>query len=367
MNKFFSQLHTDAEKIRLTDAERAQMRGRLLATMDAHAAPAVSPYFSLLSFVSARAFVPALALLLVVGSATAYAAEGSLPGDILYPVKVGISEPVRGALAVSDESKAAVHAEFAERRLIEAETLAAKGVLTVEAKQQLEESFERHADEVDRIVEKIEEAGVIATTDISASFASNIAAHHQVIAELGDESDNAETKRESRAFASKVASRKILARSGHSAGAIAMQMNVSQEFAVKAVAARSTITAEDSAAQKTNDPGHAVAAERIGAKALAALVEAETALGTLQDTLGASTTESVQQKITDIRTRIDGVDAESGAAAQIVMEGALSDAVKLRAFLEVQNTVKSKVFRTFIENTVPDAPIKNPAGLPISL
>jgi hypothetical protein len=77
-----------------------------------------------------------LALVLIVGvgggTSLSYASENSLPGDTLYTFKVNVSEPMRGVLAVSKESKATFHADLIVKRVGEAKTLKETGELTPE-------------------------------------------------------------------------------------------------------------------------------------------------------------------------------------------------------------------------------------------
>lgn len=64
--------------------------------------------------------------LAAVGGGTAYASQGSLPGDALYPVKLG-TEQVRMALPGDDAGKAERALTFADRRVEEIVDLAAEG------------------------------------------------------------------------------------------------------------------------------------------------------------------------------------------------------------------------------------------------
>lgn len=56
-------------------------------------------------FISMRLFpMPVFVLLLAVlmGRGTAFAAEGALPGEPLYPIKIYVNEEVRAAFIVGD-------------------------------------------------------------------------------------------------------------------------------------------------------------------------------------------------------------------------------------------------------------------------
>ena len=59
-------------------------------------------------------------LLVSAGGGVSIAAEGALPGDGLYPVKISINEKVVAAFSVSVDAAANWEARLAERRLEEA-------------------------------------------------------------------------------------------------------------------------------------------------------------------------------------------------------------------------------------------------------
>ena len=60
------------------------------------------------------------------GGGTAYASQGSLPGDVLYPVKLG-TEQVRQVLATNDTAKAELYLTFANSRVEEMTALVERG------------------------------------------------------------------------------------------------------------------------------------------------------------------------------------------------------------------------------------------------
>lgn len=116
-----------------------------------------------------------LIVALVLGGGTAFAAEATVPGDVLYPVKIHVNEEVRSAFAVSDEAEARLQAEFAAERLKEAEELAGRHKLDAEARADLETRFTGHANDADTHMEKMkqkhdeENAGVI-EADLDATL-----------------------------------------------------------------------------------------------------------------------------------------------------------------------------------------------------
>lgn len=91
--------------------------------------------------------------------ATSVAAEGALPGDILYPIKVNVNESIRDALAVSDKAQAEWDARVAERRVEEVVTLAAKGKLTAETQERISIKFEERAQKADALLVRLADSG----------------------------------------------------------------------------------------------------------------------------------------------------------------------------------------------------------------
>lgn len=69
---------------------------------------------------SSLALIVAIVMLtlLAAGATTAYASQGSLPDDALYPVKTGV-ENLQLALTLSPEARAALHLKLAQRRIDE--------------------------------------------------------------------------------------------------------------------------------------------------------------------------------------------------------------------------------------------------------
>ncbi len=69
-------------------------------------------------------------ILLTLSGGLSYIAKSALPGDMLYPVKTGIDEPIEEALAFGPEAKSAVHVSHALERLSEIAQLQSAGKLS---------------------------------------------------------------------------------------------------------------------------------------------------------------------------------------------------------------------------------------------
>lgn len=98
-----------------------------------------------------------IALFITVSGASALAAQGSVPGDVLYPYKIHVNENVRALFAVSDESKAKLALELAKERLQEAEALASEGKLNAEANSYLQSEFKSELKKHEDTLVKIKE------------------------------------------------------------------------------------------------------------------------------------------------------------------------------------------------------------------
>jgi len=68
----------------------------------------------------------AIALCLLVGGSAAYASAGALPGDLLYPIKTHLVEPLRLAISPDNARHTALHLTFATTRIQEIDALWAK-------------------------------------------------------------------------------------------------------------------------------------------------------------------------------------------------------------------------------------------------
>ena len=98
-----------------------------------------------------------LLFLVVVGVGATVTANSALPGDVLYPVKVGFNEKVKEVLAFSDQSKLKLNISLAELRLQEVEQLAVKGTITSNNQAQLNDNFKKYADKVSTYMGKLEQ------------------------------------------------------------------------------------------------------------------------------------------------------------------------------------------------------------------
>ena len=197
MEQFFRK----SKEVKLSPEEKEMVKQNLISFMETnpvgYGRPSAIPAFGRFGIIL-RNLRPVVALGLIavlLGGTTSYAAEGSLPGDLLYPVKVNINESVQVWLATSDEAKARLGANLAEKRLEEAEALAAEGRLNAEVRANIEFRFEEHAKSFDKSAKKIEaREDTKASAEFYSDFEASLRAHERILSQLGYEKD--ETKHE---------------------------------------------------------------------------------------------------------------------------------------------------------------------------
>ncbi len=188
----FKEIIKKAEGVRLTKNEKAEMRAHLQAfvrgktVLDEVAGRQVLAEKSLgFRFIKPMPILASLVLAAVLGGGVSFAAENSLPGDALYPVKLYLNEEVRAVLATSVEAKAGWEARRAERRLEEAEKLAADGRLEAGQQARIEKNFERHAEKTQASIAKLEaEADVRAAAELSSRLETSLEAHSRILDRL---------------------------------------------------------------------------------------------------------------------------------------------------------------------------------------
>ncbi len=151
MKRFSEQLKRKADGLRLSSAEKHELRSRLLSYMEYHPIPGAAKQsrvpsrlsvFASNFYIARASGVFAIFILAIVP----ILAENAVPGDVLYPVKVRINEEVQSTLARSPYAKVEWETERLERRLAEARLLANEGKLTPEVEAEVAEAVREHSE-----------------------------------------------------------------------------------------------------------------------------------------------------------------------------------------------------------------------------
>lgn len=114
---------------------------------------------------SARSFVGAIILVVVlVGSGTSFAAQGALPGDLLYPILVNLNEGVRSIL-LSDSARSSYEVERIQTRVEEIKKLVEQNRLSDDLRNKISDQVNTHISTVKKEVESLTKKG-----DLKSAF-----------------------------------------------------------------------------------------------------------------------------------------------------------------------------------------------------
>lgn len=150
-NKQFKKGIQDIKKTSLSETEKGSMLARLTEytvlnpVSDCPRNILSSVFFQIRQFKSAYAFA-VLALLIIVGGNISYAAAQSLPGDLLYPIKIHVNEKIQGVLKVTPKATAKWEQKKIENRLDEVKTLVEKGEFDTKKREQVEKEVKKNVD-----------------------------------------------------------------------------------------------------------------------------------------------------------------------------------------------------------------------------
>lgn len=187
--------------IKLSDSSRTRMKETLLTYARFHTvedavrvgedsrsigeASGDASFISQLFTLRLQHMAIALLIALMIGGGTTYAAEGALPGDFLYPVKVEFNENVESAFAFTNSSEAKLQADLAKERLMEAEQLATKGELSAEVSSDIRARLSEHYTEATDLSNKAEIEGDVETAAaVRASLLTTLRASVGVLTNL---------------------------------------------------------------------------------------------------------------------------------------------------------------------------------------
>lgn len=184
-------IYDKAKKIELTPEEKKEIRDKLVAVIKSRPSPYVpvkSPY--VFKFRKTLAFI-AIILVIASGVSVSFAAEQSLPGDLLYPVKIKVNEGIGGLLARSDEEQIRWLVKTAERRIEEAEKMAAMGKLNDKAAAKIEDNLEMKTEKLKSKLNSPEIKGNLGIgAEVASDLENSLAAHEEVMKKLSNENEN---------------------------------------------------------------------------------------------------------------------------------------------------------------------------------
>jgi hypothetical protein len=191
-NDHWKELTRAAQAVRLSAAEKDALKQELSGYLAAH--PPRLPTFTFWKHFAQYGTVAALVLTL----STAGAAETSLPGDLLYGIKVNLNEKVVSALAPAGKARANVEVALTTRRLEEAEEIITKNEVDSPEQErsvtELTERLSRHVQAVQTEIDKIKDEDLAGALKIGSDLEVTLSSHGEALALL-DEGPDAEVTR----------------------------------------------------------------------------------------------------------------------------------------------------------------------------
>lgn len=194
----------DIREIKMTSDEKAYIFESILNTPTEIKAPVRSPYtfFSFVSSFSKNRLVYSVSLgclVVFISTGAVFASGNSLPGNILYPLKVKVVEPARGAFISSPIAKIEYESSLATKRIVEAEILASKDELDESKEEQLNSLLEGHTMAFNVAVDKFRQSDSFDENideDVSTNFEATMNAHARVLEVINeDKNTGKENKR----------------------------------------------------------------------------------------------------------------------------------------------------------------------------
>jgi hypothetical protein len=197
MKDKFKKLINNARKITLTDEERFSAKRILELHIENHPVrngrkTSLKYERSKIKSILTFKFMPLiLALLFALGGGTALAANNSLPGEFLYPMKVGFNEQTRGILALTKDAKAEYQSDLVAERVEEIQKLVVKNnELSTDVREEVGENFERYMEKALELIRQLEASGDFeAATEVSSHLEAILNAHQDLINEISDKNE----------------------------------------------------------------------------------------------------------------------------------------------------------------------------------
>lgn len=144
MNNNWQKGIKDLQKLSLSKKEKQILLEKVFDQLPQK--PIISPWMS--PFVTFKSHIATFVVFVLVAtsSSIALAAENALPGDLLYPIKISVTEPARGIIKISPEEKIEWEIEKAVRRIEEVSILVTEERLDEKKQEKAEELFEKHTE-----------------------------------------------------------------------------------------------------------------------------------------------------------------------------------------------------------------------------
>lgn len=190
--KFYKGIE-EIKNLKISNDEKSLIKSRLDFYVNQNSQTKIqSPWYSF-SYIHTRSFAAAFSFVFVVfvGYNTFIFAEGSLPGDKLYSLKVDVIEPLQYSIAMDQVSKATLDTHNLDTRLREAELLELNGKLSDSVLADLESRINTHSESFNSIVNNADsETKIDNNSDVLIDFEAKLNAHSRIIDKIESVSKN---------------------------------------------------------------------------------------------------------------------------------------------------------------------------------
>lgn len=147
-NNNFKKGIQEIKKASLSKNEKEGMLARLTEYAEKNPINSVENV-SWFTFVTKPAFAFVMAsIVIIIGGNISYAAADSLPGDLLYPIKIHVNEKIKGAFTITPKAAAKWEEKKIENRLDEVERLVEKGEFDTQKRVQVEKEVEKNVEKI---------------------------------------------------------------------------------------------------------------------------------------------------------------------------------------------------------------------------
>lgn len=175
----------DIKDIKLSSSEKLNLFTNFESYVKNHPvldAPKVNIWSSFFLHYKYSYAISALLLCIFVSASVTYAAESALPGDILYPIKIYITEPVKAATKVTQKAKAKYEEERVMIRLDEVQELVKKGKFEDTIRAQVEKEVEKSVNTINNMeIKKIRNKDRNENASSTDDFRKKLDSHFQNI------------------------------------------------------------------------------------------------------------------------------------------------------------------------------------------
>jgi len=143
-----------------------------------------SIFFSYFTYTynSRLAYASGFLILFLIFGGTSFAAEGALPGDILYPIKIHVNESVGSLLAFTPKSRAKTAVSHALARLDETEKLMSKNKLSSTTRVEVAQGFTAETNTLSKEVATLKTSGDVQdATETESNFEQVLKTHRTAL------------------------------------------------------------------------------------------------------------------------------------------------------------------------------------------